>query len=444
MTYVTLRSDFAKCSEYRLLAVEADCVRRLKEKIAVHGNEEASTRTGMDENRTLLMMKGTSNLLLCDDEHTYRLRRVEYSNTLLLAEKRPICDRNIEALTHTPVQNSSAPVDLEKKCKYVVVRAAERLFEAKRACVYRDLLKLLKESPVTIEELESENSARPCDLADARMAPPDGVICQHYTFPQLVSMSRCSARELSEILSEAGAIAYRGRVRLLHPSLLREALQAVIVFVECCEEVSWGAVEEHFCPSVYPSIVIRVVQKMYGALEQAEGRTGAVALLHVRKVLQTLAEAAILLLTARSEEEPDRQFHMDENFFFPSVEFESFYNTWVESIPSSFFASGVIPPRSEKAALTSLLNDVVVVRGACGDCYAGATVVWAPQDELSTDLSQRMEQLFELNPGRWEVGALRAYVEPLLDPGVVFEQVVHRHAKEFRAPNQPLRYGRLV
>ncbi|EKF25997.1 hypothetical protein MOQ_010332 [Trypanosoma cruzi marinkellei] len=443
MTYVTLQSDFAKCSEYRLLTVEADCVRRLKEKINVHGKEAASTRTGMDENRTLLMMKGTSNLLLCDDEHTYRLRRVEYSNTLLLAEKRPMCDRNIEAMTQTPVPSCSAPAELEGKCKYVVIRAAERLFEAKRACVYRDLLKLLKERPVTIEELESENSTQPCDLADARMAPPDGVICQHFTFPQLVSMSRCSARELSEILSEAGAIVYRGRVRLLHPPLLREALQAVIVFVECCEEISWGAVEEHFCPSVYPSIVIRVVQKVYGALEQAEGRTGAVALLHVRKVLQTVAEAAIVALTTRGEE-ADRQFSVDENSFFPSVEFETFYNTWVESIPSSFFVSGEIPPRSEKAALISLLNGVVVVRGACGDCFAGATVVWAPQEELSTDLSQRMEQLFELNPGRWEAGALRAYVEPLLDPGVVFEQVVHRHAKEFRAPNQPLRYGRLV
>ncbi|RNF14463.1 sister chromatid cohesion protein DCC1 [Trypanosoma conorhini] len=445
MSYVTLRSDFAACSEYRLLALEAECVHGLKERLAAQG-PAASATAAAENGTTLLMMKGTSQLLLCDDRHTYRLRRVEYSNTLLLAEERPMCERDSEALKGASALGGSAPSRAEATSKHVVISAAERLFEAKRSCAYRDALRLIKAVPVTIEELESEYGQRPGGCAAGTTALPDGIGgSQRYTFPQLVSMSQCSAGELSDMLSDAGAIVVHGRVRLLHPSLLREALKAVIVFMEGCEELSWGVVEKHFCPSVYPSIVIRVVQRVYGALTRVEGKEGAAALLNMQKVLAALAEAAIVALAPSvGGEEVRPQGRGDETPFFSSVDFESFYSTWMDSVPSSFFASGEIPPLCEPAAFMSLLHAVVIVRGARGDGYAGATVVWAPQDELATDLSRRIEQLFELNPGRWEAEAFRAYVEPLLDPGVTLEQVVHRHAKEFHTPNQPVRYGRLA
>ncbi|ESL10960.1 hypothetical protein TRSC58_01299 [Trypanosoma rangeli SC58] len=444
MTYVTLRSEFATRSEYRLLAVEAECVQSLKEKLTTHGLATSSaTPTG--DNMTLLMMKGTSQLLLCDDDHTYRMRRVEYSNTLLLAEEHPMCDCDRDALKSASVPGCSAFSRAEETSKHVVISAAERLFEAKPSCASRDVLRLIKACPVTIEELESEDIQLPGDSAEVKTTTPGGMDSQHYTFSQLVSMGHSSARELSEMLCSAGAIVYHGHVRLLHPSLLREALQAVIVFMEGCEDVSWGAVEEHFCPSVYPSIVIHLIQGVYGALKHVEGRKGAAALLHMQKVLQALAEVAIVVLKTRAGVEGAcTQFRGDEIALYCSVDFESFYGTWTDSIPTSFFASGGIPPQSDVAALMSLLHGVVIVHGVRGDGHAGATVVWAPRDELPTDLSQRMEQLFELNSGRWEADALRAYVEPLLDPGVTFEQVVHRYAREFHTPNQPVRYGRLA
>ncbi|KEG07852.1 sister chromatid cohesion protein DCC1 [Trypanosoma grayi] len=452
MEHVTLCADFAARREYRLLAVDAAWVQRQRERIAggceehqpqqQEGKGEAKKR---GEEATLLIMKGREQLLLCDEEHTFRVRRVEYSNTLLLAEERAMCDHEDTSVATASESAAGTACDGKVKQKHVVICAAERLFEAKRATPQQDAVRLLLQRPMTIDELEADDEEdddkRLCKDAgaEAESSALGGNDQRDYTFPQLVALCRCSAHELATTLAEAGAVVHRGHVRLLHPSLLREALQAVLFFFEGGGDTTWEAAEAHLCPSVYPPVVVHAVRAAYGKTERAPDETAAAALLQTRKVVQALA--AVVVLAGADEADNDA---MGAAAMLPSLELERFYDAWADHIPASFFACGALPPRSEKAALLSLLNGAVIIRRTRGDSDAGAVVVWAPHEALPAELPQRVERLFELNPGRWDADALRAYVQPLLDPGVAFDHVVHRHAKEFRTPNQPVTYGRLV
>lgn len=432
---MALRSDFTDHDDCRIVALEADCLRRIKEKTAAAGRE--------DDDRTLFVMRDGSQLLLCDDDHTYRVRRVEYSNSLLLAEERPMCSHDAQAFGNIFASFSKVELEAVELKKRVVFSSAQRLFEAKRASVCQNVFELLKKSFLTIEELEASESERSCGNAFGGTGQLNGEGSKHHTFSQLAAMSHCSARELADALSKTGAVVHNGHVRLLHPSLLHESLQAVVYFFEGSEIVSWDAAEAYLCPSAYPHVVIRAVHAIYGANDLVESATGAAAVLCIKKVLLAFAAAAVAVVSGHGHADASVGTG-NEGTCFPTVDFERFYDTWVESIPTSFFASGAIPQRFEKAALMSLINGFGIICGAHGENYAGASLVWAPKDELPTDVSKRVALLFELSPGRWAADALRAYIEPLLDPGVAFEHMIHRHAKEFQVPNQPVMYGRLA
>ncbi|KAH9600474.1 Sister chromatid cohesion protein Dcc1 [Trypanosoma melophagium] len=474
MKYVTLRSDFADHGEYRLLAVDARCVQQLREKVASRTqdkNEESGSlgEFGRDSSnpqqvdRTLLMIKGKDQLLLCNDAQTFRVRRVEYSNMLLLAEERPMTESDAEVLAHTPRTKNCAEesAGLSNKKKHVVVCAAERIFEAKPARAYRDALLLLEKDPITIEELEADGNTNR-DEENSRLSTDPSLVASHYTFPQLVALSRCSARELADMLSDAGAIVHCGCVRLLDPSLLREALQAVLFFFEGAEAATWEAAESHLCPAVYPSVVLHAVRAVFGKREpSAPDETAAAALMQTKKVLQALAAMTILAdesttaITIDNAGEDNGGEDEEGLRPFPSLTFERFYNAWVDRIPMSFFSCGAAPPRTQPLALLALLNGAVIVsgeprnlnnnaNGSVGFGFGSSSVVWAPHESLPAELSRRVRRLFALRCGRWEAAALRAYVEPLLDPGDTFEHVVLRYAKEYRAPQQPVTYGSLA
>ncbi|ORC87868.1 sister chromatid cohesion protein DCC1 [Trypanosoma theileri] len=491
MKYVTLRSDFADHGEYRLLAVDPQCAQELREKVTARTLERSGESGSLRENsgdfnypqeddRTLLMIKGKDQLLLCNGTQTFRVRRVEYSNMLLLAEEHPMSESEAEAFAHTSrtINCTAGSSELKDKKKHVVVCAAERIFEARPARAYRDAFLLLEKDPITIEELEADvnNSIDEENFLQDTAAAAASVVAspvvrnknsgknhhRHYTFPELVALSRCSARELADMLSDAGAVVHCGCVRLLDPSLLREALQAVLFFFEGAECATWEAAESHLCPAVYTAVVLHAVRAVFGRRDPpAPGETAAAALLNARKVLQALAAATILTdadtTAVTTDDGGDDSAEEGEVRSFPSLEFERFYNAWVDRIPASFFACGAAPPRANPPALLALLHGAVIVSGeprhlnsnANGSVgvsvnVGSASVVWAPHESLPAELSRRIRRLFALRSGRWEAAALRAYVEPLLDPSDTFEHVVLRYAKEYRTPQQPVTYGSLA
>nr|CCC91336.1 unnamed protein product [Trypanosoma congolense IL3000] len=210
---------------------------------------------------------------------------------------------------------------------------------------------------------------------------------------------------------------------------------------------------DQLCPSAYPHVVMQSVRAAYGKPLLADIAPRCTAdLLLVPKVLQALA--ASVLLADDEECAPDAGSGKPQTnsangvrqgeALFPALDFDAFYEAWTNLIPYSLFESGNLPPRSERTQLMKLLHGfVVVVREGSGDNYAGARALWVPSSVLSTELQLRIRQLFEIHPGRWEADELRPYVEPLLDPGLVFEHVIVRFAKEYRAPNRPVTYGSL-
>ncbi|AAZ12277.1 hypothetical protein, conserved [Trypanosoma brucei brucei TREU927] len=459
MARVTLREDFDDCAaDYRILSVSADHFKEITCKVAAckqTGEEMGKINETHHEATTLMTMKGGSQLLLCDDERTFRVRRVEYSNTLLLAEAKAAKMHDTNGIIES--DNAS---DAGEGREHVVVCSSERVFEVKPSVAYNDISQHLLESPLTLKELDTLGTVERSDenveyIKREELENGTSSSAQRfYTFPQLVALNRSSARELAVILSDMGAVVFNGYVRLLKPALMREALRASLNFFDAYDTMSWEGVMEQLCPSVYPHIVLRAVRAAYGnATASGETPRGMAAFLQVPKVLQALAASVLLADDAEQNtqfteaELQDKKLSKSVNrrgSLFPELDFDIFYDSWTSSIPSSLFADGTLPSQSDRNALLKFLyGSVIVVRNAEGDSHVGARAVWAPSNVLSTDVSLRTRQLFEIRPGRWEAEELRAYVAPLLDPGVAFDHIIVRYAKEYRVPGRPVMYGNL-
>ncbi|KAG8344623.1 protein of unknown function DUF2036 [Trypanosoma vivax] len=465
---VTLCSDFgSNGNEYRLLTVSADHASRLRCKLEAAQSQEqtdvGTAETGDDvrmakkhRRQTLMVMKGDGHLLLHDDERTFRVRRVEYSNTLLLAEKRPNSCGDVYLVPESDKNACFAKQNDQEKAmfKHVVVCSTERIFEVRQAVALRNTIKLLLQHPLTMAELDRSLS---CDAKEdvpvylKGCATVDSHI-RTYTFPQLVMLSYSSGPELATNLFEMGAVVYGGHVRLLEPSLMREALHAAVVHFEGLDEPSWEAAIVALCPSVYPEIVLQAVRAAYGqpAGVVVEGRgdaavVGTAALVQVNKTLKAFAATVILSAGKGINNTSEEVGNLGVTAEFPTLPFEIFFEAWCNLIPASFFTSGAIPPPSEKTALMKLLyGSVIIVRRKQNNSYTDAVAILVTEGALSEDVPQRLEQLFTLNTGRWESEELRVYVEPLLESGVMFDHIIHRYAKEYRVPNRSTMYGRLV
>ncbi|CCD15979.1 hypothetical protein, unlikely, partial [Trypanosoma congolense IL3000] len=142
MTHVTLRGSFSDCSaDYRVLSVSTEYLREIKCRVGAASERkcgESSVNRGESVQlgqTTLMTLKGGNQLLLCDDDQTFRVRRVEYSNTLLFAEEQPIEAHSPSAGAEARVTPSTLSGAGGEK-KHVVVCSAERVFETKPAVPY--------------------------------------------------------------------------------------------------------------------------------------------------------------------------------------------------------------------------------------------------------------------------------------------------------------------
>ncbi|TPP52539.1 hypothetical protein CGC20_7710 [Leishmania donovani] len=420
MDHIFVRSDFACRHEYRLVSVDDACVKQLKEQVYPSPSAGNATICSGDV-AVVFVMKGDGQLCLHDAQSTRSVRRVEYSNTMLLATRRlnragrsAVCDHMFDSHAAHPQDNVSA---------------------------------VLGESYLTIEELEGTDGGS----SGSGVAGPSG---RGYTFAQLARMFRSSPAELADLLQSIGAVVHRGLVRLLHPSLAHESLAAVLAFLDAAEpcDASWAAAREHLCPSVYPDVVLRSLEAVYGARRGAGEATkdndsvvlvGMPALLNLPRVLVGLAggvfdaHQAVVHRTLGTGEVAC------------GLPLETFAKAWMDAIPSSLFGVAGIPHRGAAGAQKTLMEKLrgyVVVEPRSGG-FGGSmqdTVWWVPKESLSIDFAARLRALFELRPQLWDQMELKEYVGTLVPPDQSFEHVIVRHTREYRIPGQPVQYAPLA
>lgn len=454
MDHIFVRSNFADQHGFRLLCIDDAWARQLTEHV-YPSRASAKRETRRVKRRrvsVVLVMKGEEQLCLHDALTTRSVRRVEYSNAMLLAKRR-LSSAGRAALRDAPVTTADAaptppqqlPVEkVRQLTDDVVLASLSRMFDSHAAHPQANITAVLGGAAyLTIDELEGHGDAAP----------------RGCTFAQLARVFCSSPAELADALQAMGAVVHRGRVRLLHPSLVHESLRATLAFLDAADpaDATWAAVRAHLCPSVYPEVVVRSLEAVYGAPPAAPQRTddvtllGMPALLDVPQVLVGLAGSVFdgrdgVVLRTLGGGEVARGLPLD--VFVPA---------WTDAIPSTLLGVGGLSLRggtgaSSTAAMLALLRGSVVVEsrssGSSSATVAGvsapATVWWLPRDDLSSDFATRLRTLFELRPQRWDLADLCAYLGVLLPPDQSFEHVILRYAREYRVPGQSVQYAPLT
>ncbi|KAG5504900.1 hypothetical protein JKF63_04346 [Porcisia hertigi] len=477
MDRIYVRSDFASRHEYRLVSVDEVWVQRFEEEVyPTYSTDVSAVRrkrrrvsqpsrspTRKAEVSVALIMKGDEQLCLHDAQSTRSVNRIEYSNTMLLAARR--LNRAGRSATHESPGScddargavcASSPTDashldasrVRQYANSVVVGSLNRMFDTNTTHPQRNVSAILGESYLTIEELEGT------DGSSSGEKPP-GPSRRGYTFAQLARIFRSSPAELAAVLQSIGAVVHRGFVRLLHPSLVYESLAASLTFLDAAEpcDVSWHAVRKHLCPSVYPDVVLRSLEAVYGgpsdpneAGEENDAVTlqGMPSLLNLPRVLVALAGGVFdahqgVIRRTLSTGEVALGLPLD-----------TFVRVWVDAIPSSFYGVADIPPRSSEGAQKALMEKLrgyVVIEPRSGGVVDGnvqGTAWWLPKDTLSNDFATRLRTLFELRPQRWDQVDLKEYLRLLVPPEQSFEHVILRYTREYRIPKQPVQYALLT
>ncbi|KAG5479173.1 hypothetical protein LSCM4_01762 [Leishmania orientalis] len=468
MDRIFIRSDFASRHEYRLISVDDAWVRQFQEHVYPDPSTDRSVvsrkraRTSSPPSTTArdggvsvaFVMKGGEQLCLHDARSTRSVRRVEYSNSMLLAVRRlnragrtamrESRGRGVDGgnADETVTASAASPWPASSVRQYtddVVVASLNRMFDSHVACPQANVSAVLGESYLTIEELEG--TAAPSEKG--------------YTFAQLARAFRSSPVELANLLESMGAVVHRGHVRLLHPSLAHESLSAVLTFLDAVEpcDASWPAVRDHLCPSVYPEVVLRSLEAVYGA-PRGIGETttddccvkllGMPALLNLPRVLVGLAGGVF------DAHHGVAHRTLSTGEVACGLPMETFVKAWMDAIPSSLFGVDGIPLRGASGAQKTLMEKLrgyVVVEslsaGGAGGSMQG-TAWWLPKEALSNDFAARLRTLFELRPQRWDQMELKEYLDVLIPPDQSFEHVIVRYAREYRIPGQPVQYAPLA
>ncbi|KAG5479021.1 hypothetical protein LSCM1_02863 [Leishmania martiniquensis] len=468
MDHIFIRSNFASRHEYRLLSVEDAWVRQLEEQVypgpstnrrlvsrkkARDSSPPAATARG-DDFSIAFVMKGGEQLCLHDARSTRSVRRVEYSNSMLLAvrrlnragrsairESRGRCSAacSVDGTVTASAVSPQLLSNVRQNADDVVVASLSRMFDSHAAQPQVNVVAVLGESYLTIEELEGT-------------AAPTG---RGYSFAQLARTFRSSPTELASVLQSIGAVVHRGLVRLLHPSLAYESLTAVLTFLDALEarDASWAAARQHLCPSVYPEVVLRSLEAVYGApqgISEASQDDGSVTLLGMPGLLN-LPRVLLGLAGGVFDAHHDVVFRaLGTGEVACGLPLETFTKAWMDAIPSSLFGVAGIPHRCAIGAQQTLMEKLrgyVVVEPLSGGGVGGSvhgTAWWLPKESLSNDFAARLRTLFELRPQRWDQMELKEYLCALVPPDQCFEHVIVRHAREYRIPGQPVQYAPLA
>eukprot|EP00796_Vickermania_ingenoplastis_P010238 gene10238-7177_t len=350
MTELLLSLHYKHDTNYRLLLVDKGWYERFQNP---KKNSLASRK--VTSSHVALVLKGKKQLFAHDDVECAIVRKIEYSNSLLLGQ------------THaSPVNEPEKQADKE-----VILASLNAMYQFQSSPPQNNALRFLRASCLTQEEFENDSPEPPLQ----------------YTFTELSYLSNSSPNQLACQLKNSGAVMHRGKIRLLDTLWILSALNCVAQLpnVSCC---SWDKVSE-LLPSLHP-VVIGVLKELFqGKSEES--------FLDPVKVAIGLAGYTFL---CRSE----GIVHHTSELEIRGLRENLFFSRWLETIPSYVFGCSGFPSKDNRDRLLALLQGWAVLN-------KNADVIWwAPEGSLPTEVDTRLDILFELNPGSWEAESLKAIV----------------------------------
>jgi sister chromatid cohesion protein DCC1 len=366
-------------------------------------------------------------LVCCSAERTYRVKKVESSNTTLVLEAAGSHDRGQENSSGgrnahvTNSKNDLKTADLNVvstvKCTYELVREAPD---------FSILRGLLRQSPLTLIEACAAGEGGNTEAME--IVGSDNVARGLYNFAALRARIRASDAELRGELEAAGAFeAEDGSWRILAPECLRAVFGSIL---DGIDEMGWSikAIPEKnavaYVRDVHGTLPTRVIMRclsLHGSRAEAEGGDALWALDGARvatfraeqllrcgstTVGQRVADVARVGAQAAptagvgaaggSAPAADRAWPLDR-----------FMDEWRASLPQ-----GVDVDESLLRGRALFGESLPLARGK----GVQRTVQALPIAELAPGADARMAQLFAIRP-KWTLEQLRPFILDLCGPG---------------------------
>ncbi|CCW66279.1 unnamed protein product [Phytomonas sp. Hart1] len=458
MESIFLTPEFDQYENYRLLKVDGSWLNHLK--VNRHTLSSKSVSVGKRHRRPsepsekegeakkkpqmILWAKGDRSLIACDTAHTRIVRRVEYSNSILVAQRRDGPVKPAVVASADPSQTSHASV---------VVASLSQIFETRAIPPQHRTHALLANSLLTLEEIEmgtEESIDREVPTAGETSSGKN--VGQHLTFVDLVRANDCSPMELVTALRAMGAVVHRGYVRLLDRKILCEALEAVLTYVDAEDEApTWDQLADYFS-SVYLPIVLQVVRTVYGAptatipSDAIEDIFSEGPLLNDKWSLFSIPKVLLGLAGHVFEVDPSASLEeVQPGVLAIRMTFESFWDAWRRRIPAEWLkCDGFLSWGDDPTEALTFLRAHIVCYQSSLSTYRDAKIWWLPEYLLPQRIKARVDILFKLSPQKWDAECIRAFIEPLLSTDESFSNIIVRYAREYRIPGEPLRYSHLA
>lgn len=389
MEEVFLSYSYLLQTDYVLLEIERNVLDRIRSKKSLSCNCKLINHP-YRKSTVKLVLKGYQLLHAHDISESAVVRRIEYSNTLLLAS----C--------------------LKSSHSKAVVSSLNTMYQIQSVKPNQNVLHLLRLCYLTYEELINPKRDR-SDL---------------FSFADLALLSNSTPKELADILICKGALVHHGKVRLLDPlfvfSSLRFSIQSSPNF--CVK----SAILLKY-PNL-PTFIVKTIIKLYS--QSGDGSWGdetKVEDLDPSKVVVALAGFVFLSYDKKVTKEY-------QSIQAIGMKIQDFINLWTKEIPPSYSNTfcGNVSGSTDNFALLSKLDGNVVVN------EKESMIWWLPEDFLPYDIELRLRILFHFNSNKWESQCLRAFVDPLLKSDQSFSHAIQRFTREYRVPGKPVMYSQLA
>ncbi|EPY26325.1 sister chromatid cohesion protein DCC1 [Strigomonas culicis] len=428
MDDIYLSPEFENENDFRLLSID--------KRIASAFTESLERRKGV-----VMVLKGEPSLTAHTDSNSMEVRRVEYSNTLLLAKYADGAAGPQSPTTATPSSQQptrSVSRGQERLTNGVVLATLHRIFETQLVPPKLNVYRALRHSFIGEAELAGHETGS----AAPRVAPQS-----LHTFKTLVRRTQSSPLELAGALKEMGALVVGGHLRLLEPPLQCRVLRAM-VHAACRPAAAgaacdWDSLCASLAPATYPRLVVQAVGMVYRARGASTARADAPPPCGLSELFDLPKVAVALAGYVFDTSAETTTQALADGARYPSLCYDVFFERWRTAVPAEVWQLLQMEPGASPEASLELLNGNVIARRVRDSTLAGATLLWAPRDYLPSDLAARVRLLFEANPDKWSSAALKCYVDPLLSSEQVFANVILRYAREYRIPGQPTTYASL-
>lgn len=400
MTELLLSLDSKLSKDYFLLVVDTKWIERIR-------SARKASRLLISRRRSkqiALIMKGNEILYAHDHVESALVRRLEYSNTLLLA---------ISQFSGSDLDTNNHLISSK-----TVLGMFNIMYQLQGAPPILNALSLLRANYLTSAELSTHCEA------------PEG---DTYSFSELCVLGNCSPEQLSNALEEKGALVYQNKIRLLHPKEIFSALHCITRTADQQRAVSFSAIYEDIMKALpsMSTVVINAVRYFYEENQRENG--DSLYITHLKPVATLKALTGhVFLNTAMSKEENVQGIKVY------GIDTSVFVSLWVKDGPEVLFrACGVSTKSPDEHEILGLLDGVVITNDTTHMTW------WIPEDYLPYEIERRIDILFEINPYKWTEKALKAYVQPLMGQVQSFSHYIQRYSREYRLPGQPVMYSKL-